>query len=89
MFALRGVAVSLTFFVLTYCFLSALIALVWRACSASLVPMFCPVQARGPSTQLGSRVRPCHHTSHTTGLLGCSQYGFCRWRLRLWLHSGL
>ncbi|MGA7289803.1 MAG: M56 family metallopeptidase, partial [Terriglobales bacterium] len=30
MFALRGAAVSLTFFVLLYCFLSALVALAWR-----------------------------------------------------------
>lgn len=30
MFALRGVAVSLTFFVLLYCFLSALVAVCWR-----------------------------------------------------------
>ncbi|MGA9529609.1 MAG: M56 family metallopeptidase [Terriglobales bacterium] len=30
MFALRGVAVSLTFFVLIYCFLSALISVSWR-----------------------------------------------------------
>jgi Zn-dependent protease with chaperone function len=30
MFALRGIAVSLTFFVLLYCFLSALIAVSWR-----------------------------------------------------------
>lgn len=30
MFALRGVAVSLTFFVLIYCFLSVLVALSWR-----------------------------------------------------------
>ncbi len=31
MFALRGVAVSLTFFVLIYCFLSALVSVSWRA----------------------------------------------------------
>jgi Zn-dependent protease with chaperone function len=31
MFALRGIAVSLTFFVLTYCLLSALVAAVWRS----------------------------------------------------------
>lgn len=31
MFALRGVAVSLTFFVLLYCFLSALVAVGWRS----------------------------------------------------------
>ncbi|MGA2005547.1 MAG: M56 family metallopeptidase [Terriglobales bacterium] len=30
MFALRGIAVSLTFFVLVYCFLSALVAVSWR-----------------------------------------------------------
>jgi Zn-dependent protease with chaperone function len=30
MFALRGIAVSLTFFVLLYCFLSALVAVSWR-----------------------------------------------------------
>jgi Zn-dependent protease with chaperone function len=30
MFALRGIAVSLTFFVLLYCFLSALVAISWR-----------------------------------------------------------
>ena len=30
MFALRGIAVSLTFFVLSYCLLSALVAAVWR-----------------------------------------------------------
>src|ERR1700694_770225 len=31
MFALRGIAVSLTFFVLLYCLLSALVAVAWRA----------------------------------------------------------
>jgi Zn-dependent protease with chaperone function len=31
MFALRGIAVSLTFFVLFYCLLSALVAITWRA----------------------------------------------------------
>jgi Zn-dependent protease with chaperone function len=31
MFALRGIAVSLTFFVLLYCLLSALVALLWRS----------------------------------------------------------
>src|SRR5277367_6885661 len=31
MFALRGIAVSLTFFVLTYCLLSALVAATWRS----------------------------------------------------------
>src|SRR5271167_2485439 len=31
MFALRGIAVSLTFFVLLYCLLSALVALAWRS----------------------------------------------------------
>lgn len=31
MFALRGIAVSLTFFVLLYCLLSALVAVVWRS----------------------------------------------------------
>ncbi len=31
MFALRGIAVSLTFFVLLYCVLSALVAVAWRA----------------------------------------------------------
>jgi hypothetical protein len=31
MFALRGIAVSLTFFVLFYCLLSALVAIVWRS----------------------------------------------------------
>lgn len=31
MFALRGIAVSLTFFVLLYCLLSALVAVTWRA----------------------------------------------------------
>ena len=30
MFALRGIAVSLTFFVLFYCFLSALVSVSWR-----------------------------------------------------------
>ncbi len=30
MFALRGVAVSLTFFVLIYCFLSVVVAVSWR-----------------------------------------------------------
>jgi len=30
MFALRGIAVSLTFFVLVYCVLSALVAVAWR-----------------------------------------------------------
>ncbi len=30
MFAFRGIAVSLTFFVLIYCFLSALVAVSWR-----------------------------------------------------------
>lgn len=30
MFALRGIAVSLTFFVLLYCLLSALVAVSWR-----------------------------------------------------------
>ena len=31
MFALRGIAVSLTFFVLVYCLLSAVVALSWRS----------------------------------------------------------
>ena len=31
MFALRGIAVSLTFFVLVYCLLSAIVAVAWRA----------------------------------------------------------
>ena len=31
MFALRGIAVSLTFFVLLYCLLSTLVAIVWRS----------------------------------------------------------
>src|SRR5258708_11047107 len=31
MFALRGIAVSLTFFVLLYCLLSALVTVAWRA----------------------------------------------------------
>lgn len=31
MFALRGIAVSLTFFVLLYCFVSAIVAVAWRA----------------------------------------------------------
>src|SRR5258707_15412084 len=31
MFALRGIAVSLTFFVLLYCLLSALVAVAWRS----------------------------------------------------------
>jgi Zn-dependent protease with chaperone function len=31
MFALRGIAVSLTFFVLVYCLLSALVAIAWRS----------------------------------------------------------
>jgi len=31
MFALRGIAVSLTFFVLVYCLLSAIVAIVWRS----------------------------------------------------------
>ena len=31
MFALRGIAVSLTFFVLLYCLLSTLVAVAWRS----------------------------------------------------------
>ncbi len=31
MFAMRGIAVSLTFFVLVYCLLSAVVALAWRS----------------------------------------------------------
>jgi Zn-dependent protease with chaperone function len=47
MFVLRGIAVSLTFFVLLYCFLSVLVVCAWRG-----VKRFCGASARGQENML-------------------------------------
>lgn len=53
MFALRGIAVSLTFFVLLYCLLSVLVAVVWRSLQ------FLPTSERSRAAMLfGWRILP-------------------------------
>jgi hypothetical protein len=53
MFALRGIAVSLTFFVLVYCLISALVAGAWR----SVRPLHAP-ERRVATVLFSLRVLP-------------------------------